>query len=365
MEQKIRSLHINTEKTWRGGEQQILYLVSALKDMGTLPIVVCQKGSELVDKIKAIGIRNYELNMRGEFDVMSAKAIADIANKDCVNIVHAHTSHAHSLAAIASIFFKRNQKLIVSRRVDFPINQNFLNKIKYRVPDRYIAVSKAIKKVMVNCGVPADKISVVHSGVYPEKFNGASREPLLNEFRLVGNEKIIGNIAHMADHKGQKYLIEAFIMLAFERDDVRLFIVGQGELESALKKQVADFGVKSKVFFTGFRKDIGNLYKLFDVFVISSHQEGLCTSILDSLMMKTPVVATNAGGIPEIIKDKSTGRLVRKKDAHALKDAIADILDNPDQASVYAENGYKFAHENFDYRLTAKKTLEVYRRLLS
>jgi glycosyltransferase involved in cell wall biosynthesis len=217
---------------------------------------------------------------------------------------------------------------------------------------------------MVDCGVPAEKVDIVHSGVDPDKFPNASNETLLKEFDLSGNEKIIGNIAHLAGHKGQRYLIDAFAGLAGEQSDVRLFIVGHGELEGALKKQAGGLGLEGKVVFTGFRKDIGNFYRLFDVFVISSHLEGLCTSILDALVMKTPVVATDAGGIPEIIKDGFNGRLVKKKDPQALRAAIKDILTGPKQADIYTDNGYKYVCENFDYHLTAKKTYDIYKGLL-
>jgi hypothetical protein len=132
MERQIRSLHINTEKTWRGGEQQVLYLVCSLKDMGSVPIVVCQKKSELAEKLKANGIEYYELSMRGELDILSAMSISDIVRKENIDIVHAHTSHAHSITVIASMFFKKKAKIVVSRRVDFRLKRNYFSKIKYR-----------------------------------------------------------------------------------------------------------------------------------------------------------------------------------------------------------------------------------------
>lgn len=361
---RIKSLHIDTEMTWRGGEQQVRYLIRALKELGSEPVVVCKAGSAFADMLSGGDIRYHELPLRGGFDIPSALSIAKIVNNENIGIVHAHTSHAHSLAAIASKFFRTGAKLIVSRRVDFPLKGGFLNRLKYGIPDRYIAVSRAIKGVMVDCGVPAFKISVVHSGVDPNKFNDASNEPLMKEFGLTRGEKIIGNIAHLADHKGQKYLISAFSLIKKERDDVRLFIVGHGELEDTLKQQVDELGLKDSVIFTGFRKDVGNFYKLFDVFVMSSHLEGLCTSLLDAMIARTPVVATNAGGMPEIVKDKVTGRLAENKDPASIKEAIIDVLSDTDAAGRYVANGYELVREEFDYHITAKRTFEIYKELL-
>jgi glycosyltransferase involved in cell wall biosynthesis len=362
---KIKSLHIDTEKTWRGGEQQVLYLVRVLKAKGETPTVICQKDSELKKKLHKEGILYHELKMRGELDIFSAFKIAKIVNNEGISILHAHTSHAHSLAVLASLFFKEKVPVVVSRRVDFKPKDSFINFIKYRIPDRYISVSKAIKDVLVSSGIPEAKVSVVHSGVDINKFPDATKEPLIKEFGLSPDDRIIGNIAHLADHKGQKYLVSAFKLLLNEIDNVKLFIVGKGELERELKRQVKELGLEESVIFTGFRDDVGNLLKLFNVFVMSSHLEGLGTSILDAFVMRTPVVATDAGGIPEMIKDKVNGRLVRSKDPEALKEGIKFVLKNPDAAKEYSDNGYRSALTNFDYKVTAEKTLQVYREILS
>ncbi len=365
MGNRIISLHIDTQRTWRGGEQQLLYLVRALKEMGSVPVVVCQPGSELSRALHTEGITFHEVNMRGELDIISAFHISRIIGEISADIVHAHTSHAHSMAVIAALFCKRRVKVVVSRRVDFRLKRNLMNKLKYKLPDKYISVSNAIKGVMVDCGVPDGSIETVHSGVDPDKFPAASKAPLLKEFNLTGSERIVGNIAHFADHKGQKYLIEAFAGLMKEVDNVKLFIVGHGELESALKKQAAGLGIGKSVIFPGFRTDIADFYKLFDVFVISSHLEGLCTAILDAMIMRTPVVATDAGGIPEIVKDGDTGRLVERKRPEKLKEAIKDVFAAPETAEKYAQNAYRFVCDNFDYRITAKKTFNVYTKLRS
>ncbi len=360
----IKSVHIDTERTWRGGQQQVLYLTRVLKLMDSAPVVICQPGSPLAKAMSDEGIEHHELNMHGELDLPSAIRIAKIVNESCADIVHAHTSHAHSLAALAKIFFQRDTKIIVSRRVDFPLKQKFLNRVKYKRADKYIAVSNAIKDVMIDGGVPKEAIAVVHSGIDPYKFERASKKPLMKEFGLTGREKIIGNVAALADHKGQSYLIYAFYLLCKHSNKVKLFIVGDGELEGTLKDQVKKLKIEDSVIFTGFREDIGNFYDLFDLFVMSSHLEGLCTSILDALIMNVPVIATNAGGIPEIIKNKHTGLLVEKQKPILIKNAMMKLLSNPDDAEIYSVNGHKFVCDNFEYHLTADKTYEIYQELV-
>ena len=362
----MKILHINTERTWRGGEQQTLYLIRSLIDQQITCHLVCQTDSPMARKASEAGIEVLPLAMRGEFDIAACLRIRDLIGRHGYDILHSHTSHAHSLAFFASL--GRNPCRLVTRRVDFSIIRNrFLpvNGIKYRfMADYYIAISHKIKQVMVNDGIAADRIFVVHSGIDLQRFDGVDSQHLMDEFDLRSGSPVVINVAHLAGHKGQKYLVQAIPHVLKTIPDARFFIIGEGELMSELKALAASLDIGKALTFTGFRKDVGAFYKVADLFVMSSVQEGLGTAMLDALAQGKPVVATNAGGIPELIKDGETGRLVAAGDPQALARGIVTMLTADDQARAMARRGQAEVKANFSIAAMVANNLAVYRRLL-
>jgi glycosyltransferase involved in cell wall biosynthesis len=173
------------------------------------------------------------------------------------------------------------------------------------------------------------------------------------------------NVAHLAGHKGQKYLVRAIPRVLAVIPKVRFFIIGEGELMSELQALSVSLEIGHALTFTGFRDDVGAFYKLADLFVMSSVQEGLGTAILDALALGKPVVAANSGGISEIIKDGETGRLVEAGDSQALAKGIVEMLTQVDQAEAMAQRGQAEVTAKFSIDAMAENNLAVYNRLLS
>ena len=363
----MKILHINTERTWRGGEQQTLYLLRSLIERRISCHLICQPGSPMEKKALEAGVEVFPIAMRGEADLPASLRIRKLISRHGYDIVHSHTSHAHSLVFFASLGCRTCR--LVTRRVDFSIFRNrFLpiNGIKYRfMADYYIAISHKIKKVMVNDGIAADRIFVVHSGIDLQRFVRVSGDHLVEEFSLKPDERVVINVAHLAGHKGQKYLVGAIPHVLAALPNVRFFIIGQGQLMSELQALSASLAINQALTFTGFRNDVGAFYNIADLFVMSSVQEGLGTAILDALALGKPVVAANSGGIPEIIKDGETGRLVEAADSQALAQGIVEMLTQADQAEAMAQRGQAEVKAKFSIDAMAENNLAVYKRLLS
>jgi glycosyltransferase involved in cell wall biosynthesis len=231
--------------------------------------------------------------------------------------------------------------------------------------DYYIAISQKIKKVMITDGIADNRISVVYSGIDLDRFSLASGEYLIPEFDLRPEEPVVINVAHMAGHKGQQFLVRAIPHVLKEIPGARFFIIGEGELMAELQALSDSLGIKQALTFTGFRKDVGAFYKIADLFVMSSLQEGLGTAMLDALALGKPVVATNAGGIPEVIKDGETGRLVEAANPQALAKGIIAMLGHKDQAQAMAQRGQTVVKEQFSIEAMVENNLAVYRQLLA
>jgi glycosyltransferase involved in cell wall biosynthesis len=363
----MKVLHINTERTWRGGEQQALYLASGLERMGVDNTMVCQPGSPMEERAGAAGIAVHPLKMCGEWDLSAAWALRGLIKRERFDIVHMHTSHAHTLGVLGARL-ARCGKTVVTRRVDFSIYRHpfSLSGIKYQFGvDQYIAISEAIRQVMIKDRICKDKISVVHSGIDLSRFDGVDgRGKLREEFGLADSVPVVGTVAHFAWHKGLEYLVDAVPLIRKELPDVKIFFVGEGKLEGEIRERVTERDVEDCVVFTGFRKDVPDVLDFLDVFVMPSVMEGLCTSILDALAMKKPVVGSDVGGIPEIIEDEKTGLLVPPKDFEGLASAIVKLMNDKGLGGQLADVGRTKVEQQFSVDAMARGNHKVYEKLL-
>ena len=363
----MKILHLNTEKTWRGGEQQTLYLLQGLNDRNLSFHLICQPDSPLALKAQVARLRVIPIAMHGEADLIASGRIRSLIQKFRWDIIHCHTSHAHTLAFLAS--WGTNVRRLVTRRVDFSIFRHSflrLSGIKYRyMADHYIAISNKIKDVLIGDGIPAGRIFVVYSGIDPERFAGITYDHLISEFKLNRDEHIVINVAHLAGHKGQQYLIRAIPEVLSKLPNTRFFIVGDGELMDDLKGLAASLGLKQELVFTGFRQDVGAFYHMADLFVMSSIEEGLGTAVLDALALGKPVVATHAGGLTEIIHDGKTGKLVKPAEPAALADGIIELLTKTEQAKRMADQGQADVCKYFSIDAMISETIAVYHKILA
>lgn len=363
----MRILHINTERTWRGGEQQTLYLLEGLQQREIGTHLVCQPESPLAERARAAGIEVFPIAMHGELDLPACRRMRKIIKMQHYDIIHSHTSHAHTLAFFASV--GTGSLRLVTRRVDFSIFRHGIlrfSALKYKyMADYYIAISQKIKNVLISDGIAPDCIFLVHSGIDPARFQGVGAEHLTAEFNLKDSEKIAINVAHLAGHKGQKYLVQAIPRVLAKFPETRFFIVGGGELLQELTQLADSLGLKDRLIFTGFREDVGAFYQLADLFVMSSIQEGLGTAVLDALAMKLPVVATRAGGLPEIITHGHNGLLVSPENPAALADGIIDMLTDSDGASQMAGQGPETIDGEFSITAMVNNNLKCYNRIIS
>jgi len=367
----VKVLHINTERTWRGGEQQVLYLMRGLDKRGVDQELLCRPDSAIAQRAREAGLTVWERPLRGELDLPAAMAIKSAIREKGFDVVHMHTSHAHTLGVIGSVLVGKDRPVtVVSRRVDFSIHKRrfSLSGIKYsKGVDRILCVSEAIRRVLLEDGLSPDALGVVHSGVDLLRFENLPDNvaDLREELRIPTDAPWIGNVAHCADHKGQRYLVAAAPALLERHPNARITIVGDGELLPELKSQALELGVADSVTFPGFRTDVVELLGAFDVFCFPSHLEGLGTSVLDAMGMRLPIVATTAGGIPEMIDSGTHGLLVPPKDPAALTDALAWMLEHKDEAATMAAAGRARLEAEFTVEATVEKTLVEYEALLA
>jgi glycosyltransferase involved in cell wall biosynthesis len=307
----------------------------------------------------------YEIRMRGEWDLFAAWRIAGVMARGAYDTVQAHTSHAHAVAGIASWLVRRPPKRLVSRRVDFSANRHFLGWIKYRLwYDRYIAISQAVERVLLDDGVAAEDIRVVNSTVDLARFENVEAGGLRTELGLPADASLIINPASLVGHKSQADLIAALpdVLAAVPR--AYCILVGDGELRGDLERQADRLGLRERVVFTGFRSDALRFIRGADVVCLSSREEGLGSVVLEAMALRTPVVATDAGGIPEMVRDGETGVLVERGNPRALAAGLVRMLGDRDLAVRCAEAGRRLVETKFNVSEMLRGTLAVYREVL-
>ncbi len=359
---------IDAGKEWRGGQRQSLFLAKELKRRGLPFFFIVQPESPLHQKACEAELPVLPFKMRNEFDLPAILRLAwAMKRKKCL-LVHFHDAHSAAVGSVAASLAKVPFR-IITRRVDFPLKKNYFSRRKYmKNIDVIIAISEGVKKVLVEGGVDPENVEVISSGIDFSSFEEdssalTSKDYLHREFSFAVDDYLVGIVAHLADHKGHQYLIQATKILKQQAPKIKTIIVGEGPLSMELDRQAKELDVEDIIFFLGFRKDIPKILSSLDLFVLSSHLEGMGSSILDAMASRLPVVATKVGGIPEVVIHGETGLLVPPRNPSALARAILMLYSDKTLASRLGQKGYELVHRKFSAEAMADKVVRLYEKV--
>jgi L-malate glycosyltransferase len=358
------SIHIDTARTWRGGQNQVLVTVMGLRALGHRAMLVAHPHGELRQRASE-GLELVPLAPKTEMDLRAAWRLSRLIKQVRPDIIHAHDPHGVAMAGLALSMSTQLAKppLVASRRVDFRLRGGRMSHWKYRQVDFFICASDAIRRMLVADGVPEARTTTVHEGIDIDRVRAAPKAALHEELWLPHQAPLVGNVAALTPHKGQRHFVEAAALVVRQVPDARFIIAGEGELRPALERQIKEHHLEKHVLLTGFRPDALSLHKAFDIFVMSSITEGLGTSLLDAMASAKPVVATATGGIPEVVVDGVTGVLVAPRDHAGMAAAIVTLLRDPALRERMGSAGLARALERFTAERMVSETLGVYERL--
>jgi L-malate glycosyltransferase len=247
------SLHIDTARTWRGGQNQVLLTVNGLRAIGHRAALVAHPGGELRRRA-AEGLELIPIAPRTEMDLSAAWKLSRLVKQLAPDLIHAHDPHGVAMASLALSLGAPAAKggrmpvLVASRRVDFHLKGNSFSRWKYRQVDCFIAASEAIRQMLVADGVPSDRTVTVHEGIDVEHVLAAPPVNVHEAFFLPHGAPVAGNVAALVPHKGQRYLIEAAHQVVQQVPDARFVILGEGDLREQLEKQVRERHLEKHVF---------------------------------------------------------------------------------------------------------------------
>lgn len=360
-------LHVSSTKSWRGGEQQIAYLVEGVAQKGGKQWVFCVADSKMESYCLKKKINHFTYQKKSSFSLSTAKQIKQICVKNSIDIIHTHDSHGLTFTVLAASVFSNKPAVIVSRRVDFPIGQNIFSKWKYNHPsiEKILTVSGFIKNLIAPKIKNQEKIEVVYDGIDKKRFLYENSGILHRAYEIDSDVKLIGNVAAIAPHKDYYTFVKtAEEFLKTTNQKVLFFIIGadDGEQEG-IEQLIVEKNLQDKIILTGFRNDIPKILPELDIFLFTSKEEGLGTSILDAFACGVPVVATRAGGIPETVIHQETGLIAEVGDVEQLAKNIKLVLSNKTLAENLIKNAKSFVNQ-FSIEKMVTNTYKVYEDVL-
>ncbi len=363
--EKIKVLHIDTEKGWRGGQQQAVYLFESMLRKGYETFFACNPGSKLESYFAKKNLPYFALKMKGELDLFSAFRIAKFSKENNINILHLHSAHAQTLGVLSKLFYNY-PKTIAVRRVDFKIKNNILSKWKYntKLLDKIVCVSHAVKDVISSAVKDDGKLTVIYSGIDIHKFDEITGDNIVRKkYNIPENDLLVGTVAALVGHKDYPTLLRAFSIVLKKKNNISFIAIGNGKDEKEIKRLHENLRLGNKFVFVGFQENVGVFLKSFDFFVFASKMEGLGTSVLDAQSVGLPVVGTIAGGIPEAVQDNINGLLVPPGSPEKLAEAILDLAENPQKRELFGKNAMESV-KKFDINITVEKNIELYKEIL-
>jgi Glycosyltransferase len=354
----MRILHLDSGRDWRGGQQQLFYLLAYLGESGRATAAVCRAGSPLHDRLLHEGIPAYPWLVPGEGPLRSIFRLEKAVAAFQPDIIHCHD--ARCILAGLWIGRRRRKIVIAHRRVDFPVGR-LAARLKYRPLDAIIAVSQKIKDILSSRGLAAGKTFVVHDGIDLGRFVPVA-EPGRARARLGIPEAAfhVGCAGSLVDHKGHIYLLEAAARLIPAFPGLYFSIAGEGPLRRGLQEKIAELGIGERFKLPGFIDDMPAYFYALDAYAHPSKLEGMGSAIVEAMACGLPVVAAASGGIPEIVQGH--GILVPPRDPEALAGGLETLLHSPRERASLAARSLERARE-FDYRATNSVLTAIYARL--
>ena len=360
------SLHIDSARTWRGGQRAVMDTVIGLRAIGHRAALVAHPEGELLRRMSE-GHDLIPLAPSGDIDLGAAFRLSRVIRRLKPDVVHAHDPHAVAMASTALSMADPVPKppLVASRRLEFRIAHNSFSRWKYSQVDCFIANCKVIQDRLVADGIPRAKTVVVHEGVDVERIVRMPAGNVHADFYLPTHAPIVGNVAALVAQKGQHHLIDAAAQVVKEVPDVRFVIVGDGELRSALEDHIKHKHLERHVFLAGFRTDVLELTKTFDLFVMSSITEGMPIALVDAMAASKAAVTSAVGGIPEVMVDGETGFLVPPRDHTAMAERIVLLLKNSALRNQMGDAALARARHQFTVERMVEETAALYEDMMA
>ncbi len=364
MKEKIKVLEI-IDSLGSGGAESLLknFILEAKKNNKfNIEVATLYPNAIFKEEIKNAGIPVWDFNLKYKYNFMGILKIIALIKKRKYNIVHVHLFPADIFTALASLFLPKNIKWIFSEHNVFNRRRSFkifkiIDSFTYSRYLKIICVSKHVEFALFNW-MPSNKGK---TKVIP---NAVSVPKLLNS-NFFKNYDILF-VGRLTQAKGVDILLKAIKILKNKYNKhLNIAIIGDGPLRENLNILAVELGVNREVKFLGVRKDIEELMISSKIFVLPSRWEGLPMVILEAMSRGMSIIATEVGGVPEVIKNGKEGILISPEDQEALAQSIDDLLENEELQEKLSQTAYKKVREKYSIEVYSVTMLNFYSSLVN
>jgi glycosyltransferase involved in cell wall biosynthesis len=365
-------LHVQKVANIAGSEKYLLTLLPRIKESGYEPTMLVltdrhDHPSSFVNEMQSVGIETEVMPILGDLNPRLLSRLVHFLQQRNYDIVHTHLLHADLYGGIAARLAPV-KRVISTRHNDDDFRRKFpwrlLMNWNLNLMDRVICISENVNQFSQKVEkISPDKITVIPYGLNPNsvKPDRSWRENL----GWSDDVPVVGIVARLTEQKGHTTLLQAMSEVVQQFPTVQLVIVGDGELREELQQLAINLGIKSQVCFLGYRKNAAAMMAGFDIFVHPSRWEGFGLVFLEAMTASLPIVATQVGSIPEIVRQGETGLLVPVDAPTALAHAICRLLSDRTLARKIGQTGRNRLEKYFTVAAMVDHTCQVYRNILS
>ena len=360
-------LHIGHSKGWRGGENQVRLLIEGL--VQNFPesrnFIAYPKGAQIIQRLEPSVRAVLTFSSTRILGLSALCKLIDFCRLNNINVLHAHSAKAHSLAYFAK-FFLPNIKVVVHRRVENSIKTSYLTRKKYlsKNIDAWFAISDKTYEILENYGIPSNRIFLVKDGIPDQNYNfsgkKSAKNSLIRKYDWNDEDLLIGFVSALDRQKNPSLFIEMVAQLRSKGIRCNAVIAGTGKQEAILNDEIIANGLSENIKLLGFIESVQDVFQGLDVFVLPSRKEGLGTVLLEAALAKCAIVASDVGGIGEVIKHKQTGFLASSDVVSTFVDSVEYIVKNQDHVEVIKKNAIQHVELNFNLQSVVDKTYDTY-----
>ena len=369
---QVKNILLYTDTPQVGGAELQMFLLAKFLDKKEFtPILACSNYLSLdkwCDNFIKEGIKIIRINVKHKHDPKHFIELRRIIKEEKIDLVHAHVWNPASCRYAFSAASSTKTPIITTEHDPFKLSilKDFIKKRSLKATNQVVTVSSANQKVLKKLYPEfKEKFVVIPNGIDTTwwhsqslRFTDLDRKKVKEELFLAHEDSlIIISVAELHERKGLKYLIEAIPEVAAKFANIKLVIVGEGPEREELEKEIKKLGIENHIILTGRQKEIPKLLKCADIFVLPSRREAFGLVLLEAMISELPVIASETGGIPEVIKN--TGILVEPENYKGIAAALIDLISHPEKRQKLASAGEKLVHEKFE----AKKMAEEYEKI--
>ena len=284
-------------------------------------------------------------------------------------ILQVNSSRDSWIGALAARLVRPRPKLLRIRHISAPLNRNLMTRLLYRRLFDMVVVTggeKTKRELVERDGLATDRVAAFPIGLDVEYFRPAAPDHDLRlEFGLPKEHLLVGLISYLRSYKGHEYFIDAARIIAAQRDDVTFVIVGEGPEEQSIRIRIEQLGLGARIRMLGFRQDLLNVFRSFNVFAIPSVEGDTIPQVLmQALAIGIPVVSTTVGSIPDVVIQGETGFVVPPRDAGALAERIVSLLDDAALRARMGAQGRSLVERCYSLDKMLDRMENVYHRLI-